>query len=154
MPKPQTYSVTQVVDALHSSAGLMAPAAKRLGCTRQTINNYARIYPTVKLAIANAREDILDLAESKLFTAINSGEAWAICFFLKTKGKVRGYVERTESDITTNGEAIKSSPIFQVVNIETQDLMTRLNNGERAETNNDIPAERKSISQSTNQAGA
>lgn len=39
---------------------------------------------------------MLDLAEAKLLSAINSGEAWAVCFFLKTQGKKRQYTERVQ----------------------------------------------------------
>lgn len=42
-------------------------------------------------------ESMIDLAESKLMAMINKGDnLGALCFFLKCKGKSRGYVERTE----------------------------------------------------------
>lgn len=34
---------------------------------------------------------MLDHAESSLQKAVLKGEAWAVCFFLKTQGKSRGY---------------------------------------------------------------
>lgn len=40
-----------------------------------------------------------DMAESKLMKAINSDELTAIIFYLKTKHKARGYIERTEQNL-------------------------------------------------------
>ena len=44
-------------------------------------------------------EDIaLDFAESQLHKQIRDGEVSSTIFFLKTKGKRRGYIERQEID--------------------------------------------------------
>ena len=48
----------------------------------------------LKEVLSDAREDALDLAESKLMEAIRNGNLTAIIFFLKTRGKSRGYSER------------------------------------------------------------
>jgi hypothetical protein len=39
---------------------------------------------------------MVDNAESALNRSVLSGEAWAVCFTLKTQGKSRGYIERQE----------------------------------------------------------
>ncbi|MBU2051246.1 MAG: hypothetical protein KKH61_20050, partial [Gammaproteobacteria bacterium] len=50
-------------------------------------------------------EGLCDTSEVKLQQAVNGGEAWAVKYVLSTKGKGRGYVERSE--ITgADGEAI------------------------------------------------
>jgi hypothetical protein len=38
----------------------------------------------------------IDICEAELWKLIKEGNSTAIIFFLKTKGKVRGYVERQE----------------------------------------------------------
>ena len=41
----------------------------------------------------------LDFAESRLFKQIEDGVPSSTIFYLKTKGKHRGYVERSELDL-------------------------------------------------------
>jgi len=50
-------------------------------------------------AIKDEQEGLIDFVESKLFNLINGKNPTAIIFFLKTKGKSRGYVERVEQQI-------------------------------------------------------
>lgn len=67
-----------------------------LHCDRQTVYNYAAKYPELKTVIEDERELFLDATELKLQEAVQKGEAWAVCFALKTQGKSRGYIERQE----------------------------------------------------------
>lgn len=99
--KPET-----VITAIQKANGKVSLAAKSLKCSRQTVMNYVNEYPVVKEALEDARELTLDIAEDKLFKAIKKGEAWAICFYLKTQGKSRGYIERQEFT-GSDGEAVK-----------------------------------------------
>ena len=96
MAKKERYTVEQVCEAIRSQKGLLSMAANRLGCGYTTVWNYSQKYPEVKQAIEESKESMLDLAEGKLFQEINAGNMTAIIFFLKTKGKARGYSERQE----------------------------------------------------------
>jgi hypothetical protein len=89
-------TVKRVVDALMQSHGLIAVAARSLGCDRKTIYNYRDQYPEVAEAIVGAREFVTDTAEQALFSAIQGRQPWAVCFYLKTQGRDRGYTEKTE----------------------------------------------------------
>lgn len=85
-----------MIEAIRKTKGLVTLAAKSLGCDPDTIRNYARRYKSVSAAIREQRESVTDIAEASLFTAIQQGCAWAVCFYLKTQGRERGYVERRE----------------------------------------------------------
>lgn len=104
MPKDKTrkprHTDAQVIAALQAAGGIMAVAARKLGMSRS--NLHARIHGSESLmeAWTETMESNLDLAESKLLGAINSGELAAVFFFLKCRGKKRGYVERHEFDYT------------------------------------------------------
>jgi len=95
-PYGKEQTARRIIEALKESRGLLTDAAKRAGVSYSTVWQYAHNYPSVKQAVEEAKEGMLDLAESKLFHAINNGNMTAIIFFLKTKGKERGYVERSE----------------------------------------------------------
>lgn len=84
------------IDALTRTRGMVTAAAKVLNCDRQTIYNAIEKFPEVKECLATAREHSLDLAELSLMSAVGKGEAWAVCFYLKTQGRKRGYVERVD----------------------------------------------------------
>jgi len=74
-----------------------------LGISRQTF--YSMKQKSQKLAeeLDAIDESMLDYAESKLMEHISDGDVTSLIFFLKTKGKKRGYVERTENDMSING---------------------------------------------------
>jgi hypothetical protein len=86
----------EVAAAIIAAEGNVTVAAERLGCARETIHRHAKRSALVASALVEARDRGIDTAESMLMNAIHNGEAWAICFFLKTQAKHRGYVERQE----------------------------------------------------------
>jgi DNA-binding transcriptional MerR regulator len=90
------YTQEQMIEALEQSKGLIAPAARALGCSRDTIRSYIDEYSAVAQAKLDQEEAVKDMAENALYAAILRGEAWAICFYLKCRAKDRGYVERAE----------------------------------------------------------
>lgn len=96
MTRPQTFTPEQVVTAITEARGILAVAARRLGCSRQTLNTYSHRYASVRAALDDSRENLLDFTESKLLKLIDDENITAIIFYLKTQGKRRGYVERSE----------------------------------------------------------
>lgn len=94
--KAEKYTAQQVIDALRTTKGMVSLAAKKLQCDPATVYRYIRTYPTVAAAVRSEREAMTDIAELALYKAIQGGVGWAVCFYLKTQGKERGYVERKE----------------------------------------------------------
>lgn len=88
--------LTAVEDALKRSMGNISLAAKSLGFDRSTLYHRIKKNPKLKTIVDDARETLVDVAESALYSAVTKKEAWAVCFTLKTQGRARGYVERTE----------------------------------------------------------
>ena len=96
-PRPyRKYTVEQMIEALEHGRGLIAPAARYLGCSRDTVRSYLEEYSAVAQAKLDQREAVTDMAENSLYEAIRRGEAWAVCFYLKCMAKDRGYTEKAE----------------------------------------------------------
>jgi len=96
----------QVIARIAEYKGNLAAVARSFHLSRQTMYKYVNSKPSVKAALDEARETMLDNVESALYTAALNGEAWAVCFFLKTQGKARGYVERTEQTGADGGPVV------------------------------------------------
>ena len=105
------YTQEQMIKALEESKGLIAPAARALGCSRDTIRSYLEEYTAVGQAKLDQREAVTDMAENSLYEAIRRGEAWAVCFYLKCMAKDRGYVERAELT-GSNGAPVKIKLVY------------------------------------------
>lgn len=97
----------EVADALTASRGLVGPAARALGCDRSTVYRWKDRSATVRQAMDDAREAMTDLAEGALYKQVADGQPWAVQFYLKTIGKHRGYVERSEVDSVRDADLSK-----------------------------------------------
>ncbi len=76
--------------------GNISACARFFQVSRTAIHNYIKRHPELISVLEDSREQFLDDAESALHKAIKNGDAWAVCFALKTVGRKRGYSERME----------------------------------------------------------
>jgi hypothetical protein len=87
----------EMVEArLREFSGNMAAVARQFGVTRQAVQDFVRRRVKLQQVANDVRESMKDHAESSLYKAVLDGEAWAVCFFLKTQARDRGYVEVLE----------------------------------------------------------
>lgn len=96
MTRTKAFTNEQIIKALQDANGLQASAAVKLKTSRTTIANYIKDNKDVKAAYDDVNETTIDKVESKLLEQVNGGNITAIIFYLKTKAKHRGYVERQE----------------------------------------------------------
>jgi hypothetical protein len=90
-----------MLDALEKSLGVVTSACKSVDIARETHYRWLREDADYKAAVDELSDVALDFAESQLHKQIKDGNSTATIFFLKTKGKKRGYVERQELDVST-----------------------------------------------------
>lgn len=98
-----------LIDALEKSLGVVTTACKIVGIDRTTFYRYLKDDEDFAKKVQEIENVTLDFVESQLHKQIKENSTAATIFFLKTKGKKRGYIERQEIDHTTQGEAIGSS---------------------------------------------
>lgn len=89
-------SIKQLAEAIEKNGGNVTKAAKALKITRWALQKRIAKNTELQQAVADAREEMVDIAESEALKQIKLGNTAMIIFTLKTLGKERGYVERQE----------------------------------------------------------
>lgn len=87
-----------VKQELRRTKGIVSVAAKNLGISDTALHRRIQRNKSLQAVKVAAREEILDMAEAKLFKQVNEEKQWAIKYTLSTLGKKRGYVERIEQE--------------------------------------------------------
>ena len=86
----------RLLKALEVTHGIISPACASAGVERKSYYNWLASDPDFASAVAEIQESQLDFVESSLLSKINEGDTTAMIFYLKTRGKERGYTERKE----------------------------------------------------------
>lgn len=105
---------SEIIEALSSCRGIVTDACKKTNTPRSTYYSWLESDPEFKKAVDDTQEEAIDFVEGQLFKKISgvslgkvdeNGEVQvydqppsdtAIIFYLKTKAKKRGYIERSE----------------------------------------------------------
>lgn len=95
--------------ALEKSLGVVTTACRAAGVSRATHYVWLDKDPAYKKEVESIADMALDFAESKLYSQIADNNTAATIFYLKTKGKSRGYIERY--DVTSNEQTIGTQTI-------------------------------------------
>lgn len=97
----------EMIKALVKTLGIVTQACEVVKIERSTHYDWIKADEEYKKAVEDIQDVVLDFAESKLLKQVEEKDTTATIFYLKCRGKKRGYVERSEVDITTAGEPIK-----------------------------------------------
>lgn len=93
-----------MLELLKANNGNVSESCEKLGITRQLHYHWMKHDEEYAKMVADIDEDNIDFAESQLRKAIRKGDTTSIIFFLKTKGKNRGFSERVEQKIEARTE--------------------------------------------------
>ena len=88
-----------MLEALEKSLGVVTTACRSVGIGRTTHYLWLEQDAEYRKAVDELQNMTLDFAESQLHKQIKEGNTTATIFYLKTKGKKRGYVERQEIQV-------------------------------------------------------
>jgi len=97
--KSNNIKKTAMIDALVKSLGVVTMACKEVGIARKTHYEWYHEDENYRNAVDDISDVALDFAESMLHKQIQDKDTTATIFYLKTKGKKRGYIERSEMDL-------------------------------------------------------
>jgi hypothetical protein len=86
----------QMIEAMEKTLGIVTSAAKMVGINRSTHYIWMEKDDEYRGKINSISDLALDFVESQLFKSIENHSDTATIFYLKTKGKKRGYIERQE----------------------------------------------------------
>jgi len=112
-----------LLEALEKTFGIVSQACKNSGISREF---YYRCYKTdsaFKAKVDGLSDYALDFAESKLFALMNEKSAAAIIFYLKCRGKKRGYIEKTELAIEDNSNPAANILQSKMANLPLEDML-------------------------------
>ena len=98
-----TKKQKDVLNALEETHGIITEACRKVGYTRSAFYTAMDKDPKFKKAVEDIQEQAIDYVESKLFENIQNKNVTAQIFYLKTKAKHRGYIERQEVQQETTG---------------------------------------------------
>lgn len=89
-----------MLQALRKTLGIVSTAARLAEIDRTTHYLWMKEDPDYAKAVRELDDYVIDYGEGKLFGLMEADNPQAILFFMKTRGKNRGYTERTEIEVT------------------------------------------------------
>jgi hypothetical protein len=96
-----------MLDALEQCLGVVTTACKQVDVPRSTYYKWLKTDDEFADKVKEIENVSLDFAESKLFEQIQDNNTTATIFYLKTKGRKRGYWEKQQMDMTTDDEPVQ-----------------------------------------------
>jgi hypothetical protein len=132
-----------LLEALEKNKGIVSISCASIGYARSTYYDWLNSDEEFKAAVADINETAIDFVESKLMEKVNGvvvrtfnekrepkiydlpPSDTAIIFFLKTRGKKRGYVERMEVDNMNAIMLMQLDPLSSDADTSTNDSPTQ-----------------------------
>jgi ACT domain-containing protein len=102
----------KLLEALERSLGIVTPACKEVGISRNQFYHYYNTDPEFKAAVDDINEITLDFAENQLLKKIKEGSERSILFYMRYKARRRGYTDSV--DITSDGKAITNIKLIHI----------------------------------------
>lgn len=88
-------SKAKFLEAFSAAAGIVLTACEAVNISRSTFYRWMKTDGEFAERVEEISEEQIDFVEGKLLRQIKEGDTTAIIFYLKTKGKKRGYSEKT-----------------------------------------------------------
>ena len=99
-----------MLQTLEKTLGIVTSACKIVGISRETHYKYLREDIQYNNAVKDLDEIAKDFVETQLHKQIGEGNVTSIIFYLKSKAKDRGYIERVENVNTNINHEVSLTP--------------------------------------------
>jgi len=99
--KQNKHSKKEMILALNETLGVVTTACELAKIPRSAYYQWLQDDPDFKKATEAVREVAIDFVESSLMRQINNDNTTATIFFLKTRGRQRGYSEHQDKQNIT-----------------------------------------------------
>ena len=100
-PRRRRCSDEVLAKALREAGGWISAAAKAVGMKPSAVSMRIARNPALKEVVDDVRETQLDMVENALMLNIQENrDQRAIEFYLKCRGRARGWIEQTQSEVT------------------------------------------------------
>lgn len=130
--KAQKYSVArrkelmaEFLIAFEKTLGVVTPAAQMIGVKRSTIYRWREMYPEFDKACKEISEVAVDFVETQLYKLIKDGSEATTIFYMKTKGRDRGYAEKLQHDVNAEVKGVTVNVTNQETAQVLQDIMDK-----------------------------
>lgn len=122
------HNKKKILEALEKSLGIVTTACKIAGVHRSTYYEYYNTDEEFKKECDEMNNIVLDFAESQLHKQIKDGNPSSTIFYLKTKGKKRGYYEKVlNENLNTHKGEIKTKIDYSKLDESTlKDIIKQL----------------------------
>jgi hypothetical protein len=91
-----------MLDAMEKNLGIVTDSCRQIGISRDTHYRWLKEDKEYKRAIKDIENVALDFVESALLQQIKKGNPLSTMFYMKCKGKKRGYIEQQDIKVTGN----------------------------------------------------
>lgn len=112
------YSKNDIILAIGRNKGVKTAICRDLDCTIHQLTNYLNIHSELKPLIAEAKREIVSLAEEKLLQNLNSADESirqrAVEFILKTLGREEYAADPTTQINVVSDKEIEIKNIFGI----------------------------------------
>lgn len=125
----------QMLEAIKGSQGLVSKIQRKLEAATsetwswETVERYLHKWESCEQAVKAEKEAMLDLAENNVFKELVSGDIGTSKWYLRMKGKDRGYIETQEIhnvnadplNINLQGELFSAEELANCSGVEISD---------------------------------
>ena len=118
-----------MLEALEKTLGVVTKACKMVGIGRTQYYTWLKEDEEFAQQVQDIENVALDFAESSLHEQIKDKIPTSTIFYLKTKGRKRGYIET--KDITNNGGSFTNP--FEGLTLEQLEKLSKLGDDDSAE---------------------